>query len=55
MQDGEVKFTITSATDFNQKHRKIKEIEIEVGKSKATVSAIILEVYTLMSFLGRIG
>ena len=44
MQDGEVKFTITSATDTNRKHRKvIKEIEIEVGKSKATVPTIILE------------
>ena len=44
IQDGEVEFTITSATDTNQKHRKIiKEVEIEVGKSKATVPAIILE------------
>ena len=30
MQDGEVKFTITSATDTNRKHRKvIKEIEVK--------------------------
>ena len=44
MQDGEVKFTIKSATDTNRKHKKvIKEIEIEVWKSKATVPAIILE------------
>ena len=44
MKDGEVKCTITSATDTNQKHRKvIKEVEIEVGKSKAVVSAIVLE------------
>ena len=42
--DGEVEFTITSATDTNRKHRKIiKEVEIKVGKSKATVPAIILE------------
>ena len=42
--DGEVEFTITSATDTNRKHRKIiKEVEIEVGKSRATVPAIILE------------
>ena len=44
IQDGEVEFTITSATDTNRKHRKIiKEVEIEVGKSRATVPAIILE------------
>ena len=35
MQDGEVEFKITSATDTNQKHRKvIKEVEIEVGEEK---------------------
>ena len=44
IQDGEVEFLITSATDTNRKHRKIiKEVEIEVGKSKATVPAIKLE------------
>ena len=44
VQDGEVKFTITLATDTNWKHRKvIKEVDIEVGKSKATVPTIILE------------
>ena len=44
IQDGEVEFTFTSATDTNWKHRKIiKEVEIEVGKSRATVPAIILE------------
>ena len=43
MQDGEVEFAITSATDNNRKHRKvIKEVEIELGKSKATVPVIVL-------------
>ena len=53
MQDGEVEFTITSATDTNQKHRKVvKEIEIEIGKSKATVPAIILEGLHFIVLLG---
>ena len=44
MQDGEVEFTITLATDTKQKHRKVnKEVEIEVGKSKAAVPANVLE------------
>ena len=43
MQDGEVESTITSTTDANQKHRKvIKEVEIELGKSKAAVPIIVL-------------
>ena len=51
MQNGEVEFTITSATDTNQKYRKvIKEVEIELGKSKAAVPAIVLEGLILMSF-----
>ena len=39
-----MKFTITSATDINRKNRKIiKEVETEIGKSKAVVPAIILK------------
>ena len=42
LQDGEVEFTIALATDTNQKHRKvIKEVENEVGKSKAAVPSIV--------------
>ena len=53
MQDGEVDFTITLATDTNQKHRKvIKEVEIKVGKSKAVVPAIVLEGLHFDVFLG---
>ena len=56
MQDGEFEFTITSATDTNRKHRKvIKEIEIEIGKSKATVPAIILEGLHFDVLLGMIS
>ena len=44
MRDKEVEFTITSATDTNQKNRKIiKEVKIEIGKRKAVVPAIVLE------------
>ena len=35
IQDGEVKFTITSATDTNQKHRKIsKKLKSKWGKAR---------------------
>ena len=52
MQDGEVDLKITFATDANQKYRKFnKEVEIEVGKSKAAVPAIVLEGLHFNSFL----
>ena len=39
-----MKFTITSATNTNQKNRKIiKEFKIAIGKSKAVVPFIVLE------------
>ena len=44
IQDGEIMFTITSATNTNWKTRKIlKKLEVQVRNSKVMVPAIVLE------------
>ena len=44
VHDGEIEFTIMSATDTNRKNRRImKELEVKVGNSTVVVPAIVLE------------